>query len=246
MHLSNSLVLLATLAASVSAAPAVEKDKRTLPSTSGNLDLIAKLVTAPTQADRVALLPNDNDFTYDFRNPPTSRGNSTGLGGFTIRADRATMPGLIGTGSSMTVGFLGPCGMNTPHTHPRGTELNIVVQGSLMTNFILENGARVVSNHNTLYQMAVFPQGALHQEFNPDCDPAVFVAAFNSEDPGTQQTADNFFRLPKDVIRASVGGDLVIDGRDLDMVRDQIPANVALGVQQCLDKCGLKKREHKK
>lgn len=246
MHFSNSITLLAALAASVSAAPSSsQKAKRTLPATSGNLDLIAKLVTAPTQADRIALLPNDNDFTFDFLNAPTSVGNSTGMGGSSVRADRKTMPGLIGTGSSMVLGFLGPCGMNTPHTHPRGTELNIVVQGRLMTNFILENGARVVTNLNGLYQMVVFPQGALHQEFNPDCEPAVFVAAFNSEDAGTQQTADNLFRLPNDVLKASFG-DIVVDGRDLDLVKDSIPANVALGVQECLDKCGIKKRTYSK
>ena len=142
----------------------------------------------------------------------------------------------------MVLGFLGPCGMNTPHTHPRGTELNIVVQGSLMTTMILENGARAVTNHNTLYQMNVFPQGALHQEFNPDCTPTVFVASFNNEDAGTQQTADAFFKLAPNVIRAALGGEIVVDGRDIDQIRNQIPANVARGVDQCLRKCGLKKR----
>jgi hypothetical protein len=30
--------------------------------------------------------------------------------------------------------------------------------------------------------MTVFPQGAIHTEFNPDCVPAAFVAAFPDED----------------------------------------------------------------
>ena len=145
----------------------------------------------------------------------------------------------------MTMGFLGPCGMNTPHTHPRGTELNIVVKGRLVTSFIAENGARVVHNTGRLYELAVFPQGALHMEFNPDCKPAAFVAAFNNEDAATLQAANAFFELNEDVIRASLGaqeGDILIDGKDLDLVRTMIPLNVAKGVESCLKKCGLKKR----
>ena len=256
MHFTTFIVSAALVATGL-AVPAVER--RTLPTTSENQDLINKLILAPTALERIELLPNDTDFAYDFLNPPTPKANTTGLGtlktsplssiqltkligGHTTIANRATCPGLIGTGSSMTVGFLGPCGMNTPHTHPRGTELNIVVQGSLMTTMIGENGARAVSNYNTLYQMSIFPQGALHMEFNPNCTPAVFVAAFNNEDAGTQQTADAFFKLSDDVITAALGGDVMVDGRDVDQVKGMIPANVAKGVEECLTTCGLKKR----
>jgi hypothetical protein len=93
----------------------------------------------------------------------------------------------------MTVGFIGPCGFNTPHTHPRAAELNIVVQGRLIESVTPENGARHMQHTLNQYQMAMFPQGALHTEWNPDCEPAVFVAAFPSEDPGVQQAVQTFF-----------------------------------------------------
>jgi hypothetical protein len=234
---------LALLASTALAAPKAPYEKRTLPTTSTNQQTINSLLLAATGRDRIALLPNDNDFIYDFANPPTQLYNSSGKGGFTIAANRKTMPSLIGTGSSMSVGFLGPCGFNTPHTHPRGTELNIVVQGSLMTTMILENEARAVSNPTNLYQMAVFPQGALHQEFNPGCEPTVFVAAFNNEDAGTLQTMNAFFELPDDVIQASFGGDVIISGQDVDLVRGMIPMNVAKGVEECLTKCNIPKRK---
>lgn len=240
MHFSAPVLSSALFATFAIAAPALEK--RTQSSTSGNLELINQLRLAATGRDRINLLPNDEDFTYDFQNPPTELGIATGLAGRTVTANRLTMPSLIGTGSAMTLGFLGPCGMNTPHVHPRATELNIVVQGTLRTTMILENNARPVENTNTLFQMAVFPQGALHQEFNPDCEPTVFVAAFNDEDPGTLQVADQIFNLQGNVIRAALGGDIVIDGRDLESVRGNIPANVAIGVEECLAKCGIAKR----
>lgn len=236
MHFSLATLLLAS---SALCAPSV---KRTSSTTSANEDLIAKLLLAPTGRDRIELLPNDNDFTYDFNAPPTELGIAKGLAGHTVNANRKTMPSLIGTGSSMTVGFLSPCGMNTPHTHPRGTELNIVVEGSLVTTMILENGVRAVQNNVTKYQMNVFPQGALHMEFNPDCTDAVFVAGFNNEDAGTQQTMDAFMKLNSDVITAAIGGEIMIDGRDIDQVKGLVPANVALGVEECLQKCGLTKR----
>lgn len=82
-----------------------------------------------------------------------------------------------------------PCGMNTPHTHPRATEILYLVNGEIETGFIEENGARFV--HNTLKkgQGTLFPQGSIHYQINVGCDPVLFVAALNDEDPGTTQIA---------------------------------------------------------
>jgi len=142
----------------------------------------------------------------------------------------------------MTVGFIGPCGFNTPHTHPRSAEINIVVEGSLGTEYILENGTPLIRNQLNKLQMTVFPQGSIHTEWNPDCTDAVFVAGFASEDPGVQQSAQRVFDLDDDLLQAMFGGDITVDGRDVDQFRSLIPANVALGVESCLAKCGLAKR----
>ena len=88
--------------------------------------------------------------------------------------------------------------------------------------------------------MTLFPQGALHTEFNPDCTPAVFVAGFASEDPGVLQAAQGFFGLKDDIVRAAVGAE-ALAGDQLEMFRSAIPANVALGVEACLAKCGITK-----
>ncbi|KAK6527455.1 hypothetical protein TWF694_004444 [Orbilia ellipsospora] len=208
------------------------------PEAYGDLEFIARLISAPLQADRVFLL-RDEDFIFDFQNPPGDLNVETGDSGRIVVANRKTMPALIGTGSGMSVGFLGPCGFNTPHTHPRGTELNIPVVGNLNTSLILEDGSRVINNYIKTLQMHVFPQGAIHLEFNPDCTNAIFVAGFNNEDFGTSHIANNFFRLSDEVVAAAVDGNIVIDGRDIEQFRNRIPKSVAIGVEECLRKCNL-------
>jgi hypothetical protein len=90
--------------------------------------------------------------------------------------------------------------------------------------------------------MTVFPQGAIHAEFNPDCTDAVFVAGFASEDPGVQQSAQRLFDLDDDLLEAVFANDFTFDGRDIDQFRSMIPKNVAHSVEQCLQRCNISKR----
>lgn len=141
----------------------------------------------------------------------------------------------------MTLGFIVPCGMNTPQVHNRATELSIAVQGRLVASFVAENGVVPVANTLSSFQMTVFPQAAIHTEFSPDCDDAVFVAAFNSEDPGVEQIAESLFSLKPAVVAATLGGVSVLDGRDFESFRRAIPANVASGIEACINRCGLER-----
>ena len=70
---------------------------------------------------------------------------------------------------AMTIGFLGPCALNTPHTHPRATEFNFVVNGTLQAGFLEENGARFIMNDVPAGSATIFPKGAIHFEMNPGC-----------------------------------------------------------------------------
>lgn len=230
----------------VAAVPTPDSDSTTLPvlkgpnALAGDQTIIDALELAATAKDRVNLVPNDGDWVYDFNNAPPDA-VTTGKGGHTVKADRKTFPPLIGTGVSMTLGFLEPCGFNTPHVHPRSSEINVVVKGSLIAEFTLENGAKSVMNRLSTNQMTVFPQGALHTEFNPDCEDALFVAGFASEDPGVQQAAQTFFDLNNDIVEAALDQEK-FHGADLDKFRSLIPPNVATGVERCLEKCHIKKR----
>ena len=59
--------------------------------------------------------------------------------------------------------------MNTPHTHPRATEINIAINGTLRTGMLAENGARFVFNNVPAGSATVFPRGAIHFEMNLEC-----------------------------------------------------------------------------
>ncbi|KAH6691778.1 hypothetical protein BKA61DRAFT_714994 [Leptodontidium sp. MPI-SDFR-AT-0119] len=72
--------------------------------------------------------------------------------------------------------------------------------------------------------------------------PATFVAAFLNEDPGVGQIAQEYFGLENEIVKGNAGGELSIDGADIDKFRAAIPANVAAGVDSCLAKCGISKR----
>ena len=74
----------------------------------------------------------------------------------------------------------------------------------LRVAFVEENGGEgaVV---NDLYEgdVAFFPQGLIHYQQNLDCEPATFLAALNSEDPGVVTITTRFFELPSEAIQVS-------------------------------------------
>lgn len=221
----RSAAALTTLALSVSARPNTDSV------------LIRNVSTAVTQVQRINLL-SDNDFIFDFVNiPMNASGVATGRDGHSVNANAANMPALIGQDISLTLGFIGPCGMNTPHTHPRSTEFNYVVNGSFTTGMFQENGARVVLGNVTAGQASLFPRGAIHFEANLECEPATFVAAFGDSDPGTLQIAQGLFGLPAQVVGAVLGNDLTQD--QITNLKSMIPANIAIGLDECVKRCGL-------
>jgi hypothetical protein len=144
----------------------------------------------------------------------------------------------------MTVVFLEPCGINTPHIHPRAAEFLILVEGSnLKFGSVLENGLvkhgenqEIAGTLNRL-EATVFSQGSMHWQFNDGCEKAVMVAALNSGNPGTSQIAQNFLSLNAGVVNATLGSPSTIDGRKIEDFRSAIPANLAQDVSSCLARC---------
>ncbi|KAF7319081.1 Cupin type-1 domain-containing protein [Mycena chlorophos] len=223
--------LMASAFASVTAAAAVARDF-----TAEVQSEVAALRDSPTAVGRLSTLSQDSQFVFDFFNPPA--GVVSGAGGHTVEASSANFPAVVGNGVAMTVGFLGPCSINTPHTHPRATEINFSANGTLRTGLLTENGARFIMNELPPGSMTVFPQGAIHFEMNDGCAPAVFVAAFNSEDPGVLQLAQRFLGLPLDIISATLGD---IGVEEVEGLAHLLPDNVAFGTDECLQRCGLKR-----
>ncbi|OCK74656.1 RmlC-like cupin [Lepidopterella palustris CBS 459.81] len=222
-----------------------------------NTALIIELETAPTAIKRfqrlltaageklLSVADLQKFVVFDFNGAVPAPGSK---GGAAKAANIETFPILTELGISTTVAFLGPCGMNSPHIHPRATEFLTVVEGEIDFGFILENGLvnapnpSEITGHLTKFQGTVFPLGSIHYQVNPTCAPATFVATLNSDDPGTSQIAQNFFGLNSGVVNATLGFPQTLNGEDLETFRKAIPANLALGIETCLKKCGIAKR----
>ncbi|KAJ1303817.1 hypothetical protein OPQ81_008239 [Rhizoctonia solani] len=201
--------------------------------------LVSELTVAATQSERLAILDEDKDFVFDFLNAAKIQGAvGKGNGGQAVSAKTTTFPALIGNNLAMTVGFLGPCAQNTPHIHPRSAEMLVMVAGdTINTGTFQENGARFVENKIEVGQATIFPMGSVHFQQNLGCDPAIFVAGFANEDPGTLQVAQGFFQqLPPDTVSATLGELGVEEVQDISK---KIPANIAFGVAECVQRCKI-------
>ncbi|KAI0110075.1 RmlC-like cupin domain-containing protein [Daldinia grandis] len=215
------------------------------PAASTGLSKVQQILLADTRADAVNnILKDDADFVFDFSK---ARKFGPGKGGEVVLATRKAFPALTGTGIGMAVGFLGPCGFNTPHVHNRATELLIVIKGKVMSEMVVENGVANADKKprdimNTIEELQATPyyMGALHTQFNPTCDNVTFIAPLSSDDFGVNSIAQAYFALEDDTIRAAAGNH--IDGADVDKFRGIISVNIALGVEQCLETCGIPKR----
>ncbi|KAH7100979.1 RmlC-like cupin [Auriculariales sp. MPI-PUGE-AT-0066] len=199
-------------------------------------DLSHQLVDEPTALGRFNLLKADsNNFIFDFIKARDAA--TPGADGVVTLATAGNFPLAIGNGVAMGVGWMGPCGLNVPHWHPRASELLISIGGSLQFGTFQENGATFVTGTISDHQATIFPAGSLHYQQNLNCTAAQFFAAFNSEDPGRLDSAPGFFQqLPSDIDNAALGD---IGVQEVTDIAAKIPKNVAWGVQECLDRCGL-------
>jgi oxalate decarboxylase/phosphoglucose isomerase-like protein (cupin superfamily) len=64
--------------------------------------------------------------------------------------------------------------MNTPHMHPRATEMQISVNSTIRTGMITENGARFIMTELPPGSMTIFPMGSIHFQVNDGCG-TVFI-----------------------------------------------------------------------
>ena len=100
---------------------------------------------AYSEVERLTLLksygdPNDY-FKFDLTPNGSHSNAANGLGGQGYLAYSGNYPALLGTGISVALGFLNPCGLDSIHLHNRATEVVTLVSGvSLRTGFVLEDG----------------------------------------------------------------------------------------------------------
>uniref|UniRef100_A0A0D9VFW5 Germin-like protein n=1 Tax=Leersia perrieri TaxID=77586 RepID=A0A0D9VFW5_9ORYZ len=135
----------------------------------------------------------ENDFFFPGLINPGNTGNA--VGSLVTAANVNNLPGLNTLGISISRIDYAPWGLNPPHTHPRATEIIFVF---------------------------VFPRGLVHFQKNIGNSPAVAIAAFNSQLPGTQSIAETLFdaaapAVPSDTLARA----FQIDGRMVEIIKSK-------------------------
>lgn len=115
-------------------------------------DQLNQVELAYTAVERLALIKNfgntDDYFKFDLTPQGSHSNAANGLDGQGYLTEVANYAVLMGTGLSVAIGYLNPCGLDSVHIHNRVTEMVTLVAGnSLKTGFVLEDG---VGKHDLL------------------------------------------------------------------------------------------------
>lgn len=129
-------------------------------------------------------------------------------------------PGLNTLGMSMNRVTLRPGGLNSPHVHPRASELSIVAQGRILVG--------LVSTDYTMYgkilssgELFIIPQGLMHFELNVGRGNARFYASFNSQNPGIQRLGLALFNTTPTIPDEVLVKALQVNQTIVDLIKDK-------------------------
>ena len=104
------------------------------------------------------------------------------------------IPSLNTLGISIARIDFAPYGVNPPHTHPRATEVLVVLEGTLYVGFVTSNpDHRLFAKILNKGDVIVFPIGLIHFQINIGQTNAVAFPHFNSQNPGIITIANAIF-----------------------------------------------------
>ncbi|GLT53974.1 hypothetical protein SLA2020_272080 [Shorea laevis] len=87
-----------------------------------------------------------------------------------------------------------PYGLNPPHTHPRATEILVVLEGTLYVGFVTSNPEnRLITKTLNAGDVFVFPIGLIPFQFNVGKTNAIACAGLGRQNPGLIVIAKNIF-----------------------------------------------------
>ena len=138
----------------------------------------------------------EKDFFFSGLNVP--RDTSSPVGSNVTAVNVAQIPGLNTLGISLArIDFAPYGGLNPPHTHPRATEILVVVEGTLYVGFVTSNLAngdnRLITKVLNPGDVFVFPVGLIHFQLNVGKTNAVALASLSSQNPGVITIANAVF-----------------------------------------------------
>ncbi|KAJ9177423.1 hypothetical protein P3X46_012645 [Hevea brasiliensis] len=138
------------------------------------------------------MLATENDFSFSGLNIPGNTSNQIGSNVTLLNVDK--IPGLNTLGISLArIDFAPYGGLNPPHTHPRATEILVVLKGTLYVGFVTSNPNRLITKVLNAGDVFVFPIGLIHFQFNIGETNAVAIAGLSSQNPGVITIANAVF-----------------------------------------------------
>ncbi|XP_068654056.1 germin-like protein 8-2 isoform X1 [Aristolochia californica] len=143
--------------------------------------------------------------------------------GSTVTALNVTLvPGLNTLGITLVRIDYAPYGQNPPHTHPRATEILIVLEGSLFVGFVTSNPEnRLISKVLQKGDVFVFPIGLIHFQFNVGNTNAVAIAALSSQNPGVITIADAVFGSNPKISADILARAFQVDKKIIDLIQSK-------------------------
>ena len=125
-------------------------------------------------------------------NIPGNTYNKVGSNVTNVNVD--TFPGLNTLGISLARIDFAPYGQNPPHTHPRGTEILVVLEGTLFVGFVTSNtDNRLFTKTLNKGDVFVFPVGLIHFQVNVGKTNAIAISGLSSQNAGAITIANAVF-----------------------------------------------------
>ncbi|CAN6302076.1 unnamed protein product [Urochloa humidicola] len=152
---------------------------------------------------------------------PNPSSSATALFGFnaTVTSPATSLPGANAQGLAMARVDLAPGGVAPPHTHPRASEVAVVLEGSVLVGFA-DTSYQLYTQLLRAGEAFVFPRGMVHFMHNADVvEPAVVLSGLDSQSPGAQLVPLSTFRteppVPEEVLKKA----FKIHGQDVHRIQ---------------------------
>ncbi|KAG6555886.1 hypothetical protein Mapa_002528 [Marchantia paleacea] len=115
-------------------------------------------------------------------------------------------PALKGLGVSSAFLQYPKGSVNPSHTHPRGTELLFILEGTLDVG-LLDTKDKLFTQTLKTGDLFVFPKSLVHFQINRKHETVTALASFSSSNPGTVRLPNNLFKsnIADDVLQKSFG-----------------------------------------
>ncbi|KAJ4790988.1 RmlC-like cupins superfamily protein [Rhynchospora pubera] len=179
--------------------------------------------TSPVLVNVVACknlsLVTANDFTFSGLNIPGNTSNKQGFAVNLVTVDQ--FPGLNTFGVPVKRLDFAPKGLNSPHSHPRATEVLSVIKGSLYVGFMISTDNKLFSKVMNKGDVFVFPIGLVHFQYNiGDCDVEAF-SVLSSQDPGVVRIANSLFGANPEISDDILSKAFMMDKKTVDYIQSQ-------------------------